>query len=67
MLEFEEYTQAYQVPCRVAELATNDALFRATYWHNRMFNPNIPPGVRILAFTPDWKHAEGSAKTSGDS
>ena len=58
-LEFEQYTQAYRLPCEVAELATDDAFYQATYWHNRMFNPNMPPGVRILSFTPDWAHAAG--------
>ena len=53
------YAQAYRRPCKVAELATDDAFFQATYWHNRMFNPNMPPGVRILSFTPDWAHAAG--------
>jgi hypothetical protein len=24
-----------------------------------MFNPNMPPGVRILSFAPDWTHAAG--------
>jgi hypothetical protein len=24
-----------------------------------MFNPNMPPGVRVLSFTPDWTHAAG--------
>jgi hypothetical protein len=23
-----------------------------------MFNPNMPDGIRVLAFTPDWKHSE---------
>ena len=59
ILEFEQYAQAYRLPCRVAELATNDAFFQASYWHNRLFNPNLPPGVRILSFTPDWTHAAG--------
>jgi len=59
ILDFEQYAQAYRLPCRVAELATDDAFFQATYWHNRMFNPNMPPGVRILSFTPDWTHAAG--------
>ncbi len=58
-LEFEQYAQAYRLPCKVAELATDDAFFQATYWHNRMFNPNMPPGVRILSFTPGWAHAAG--------
>lgn len=59
VLAFEQYAQAYRVPCNVAELAGNHDFYQATYWHNRMFNPNMPPGVRILAFTPDWTHAAG--------
>jgi len=59
VLEFEQYAQAYSLPCKVAELATDDAFFQATYWHNRLFNPKMPPGVRILSFTPDWTHAAG--------
>ena len=59
VLEFEAYAQAYHIPCKAAELATGDAFFQATYWHNRMFNPNMPPGVRVLSFTPEWTHAAG--------
>jgi hypothetical protein len=59
VLEFEQYAQAYRLPCKVAELATKDSFYQATYWHNRMFNPSMPPGVRILSFTPDWTHAAG--------
>lgn len=59
VLEFEAYAQAYRMPCKVVELATEDPFFQATYWHNRMFNPNMPPGVRVLSFTPDWTHAAG--------
>jgi hypothetical protein len=59
ILAFEQYAQAYRLPCRVAELATEEDFYQATYWHNHMFNPNMPPGLRILAFTPDWTHAAG--------
>ncbi|MGH6886141.1 MAG: hypothetical protein ACREGK_08710 [Geminicoccales bacterium] len=59
VLAFEQYAQAYRLPCKVAELASDDDLYQATYWHNRMFNPSMPPGIRILAFTPDWTHAGG--------
>lgn len=59
VLAFEQYAQAYRLPCRASELARDDDLYQATYWHNRMFNPNMPPGIRILAFTPDWVHAAG--------
>jgi hypothetical protein len=57
VLEFREYGQAYRLPSRVAALTETDDLYQATYWHNRMFNANLPPGVRILSFTPDWPHA----------
>jgi hypothetical protein len=59
ILEFEEYAQGYRIPCAVAALGEADALYQATYWHNRLFNPNQPEALRILSFTPDWSHATG--------
>jgi hypothetical protein len=56
-LEFDQYAQGYRIPCRVTALAEADELYQATYWHNRLFNPNPPPGAQVLAFTPDWAHA----------
>jgi hypothetical protein len=57
ILEFEQYTQGYRIPCAVARLPAGHAFHQATYWHNRMFNPNVPAGVEILSFRPDWAHA----------
>lgn len=57
VLEFEQFSQAYRLPCTVTELAKDHPSFQATYWHNAMFNPNMPPDVRILAFAPDWHHS----------
>jgi hypothetical protein len=59
ILEFQEYAQTYRVPCVVAEPAADNSLYQAAYWHNHLFNPNLPSGVRILSFTPDWTHASG--------
>ena len=59
ILEFEEYSQGYRVPCAVAALDEAHPFYQATYWHNRMFNPNLPGGIQILSFTPDWTHAIG--------
>ena len=56
-LEFEQFTQAYRVPCEVLELDQAHPFYQATYWHNHMFNPTMPPNTRILAFKPDWPHA----------
>ncbi|HVR68915.1 MAG TPA: hypothetical protein VMT98_19875 [Verrucomicrobiae bacterium] len=58
VLEFEQFTQAYRLTCAVRELAESQPWHQATYWHNRMFNPNMHDGIRILAFTPDWRHSE---------
>jgi hypothetical protein len=57
ILEFEQYTQGYRIPCAVARLGAGHAFHQVTYWHNRMFNPNLPAGVEILSFRPDWAHA----------
>jgi hypothetical protein len=57
VLGFHEANRGYRVPCDVELLSPDDALYRATYWHNALFNPNLPPDVTVLAFEPDWLHA----------
>ena len=57
-LHFDQYAQKYDIPCRVALLAESDPAWQATFWHNSLFNPNIPAGVQILALTPDWAEAQ---------
>lgn len=56
-LEFAEYGRGYRLPCRVRQLGEEDPLYQATYWHNKLFNPNMPAKVRVLSFAPDWMHA----------
>jgi hypothetical protein len=65
ILEFEQYTQGYRIPCSIAQLAERSPSYQATYWHNRMFNPNLPAGVEILSFRPDWRHASGYRSDPG--
>jgi len=57
VLEFEQYTQCYRIPCSVVRLAQSHPFHAATLWHNRMFNDRLPPEVTILSFRPDWPHA----------
>jgi hypothetical protein len=57
ILEFEQYSQGYRIPCKVARLAEGHPFYQATYWHNRLFNPNLPAAVQILSFRPDWPHS----------
>ena len=57
VLTFREKSRSYRLPCDVHSLPLDDALFQSTYWHNALFNPNLPPDIAIVAFVPDWVHA----------
>ncbi len=57
-LGFEQYSQRYGLPCLVRALPESAPAFQATYWHNCLFNPEIPAGIQVLAFRPDWATAE---------
>jgi len=54
ILEFDQTRQYFRLPCRVRNLPEESYFYQATYWHNRLFNPYMPPGVQVLAFQPDW-------------
>ena len=64
VLEFAEFGQGYFIPCRVEDLAPDNLAYQATYWHNSLFNPAIPPSPRILAFVPNWSEAKAMAHAS---
>lgn len=57
ILEFEQYNQCYSLPCSLRDMPESDPAYQGTYWHNALFNPSLPAGVRILGFQPDWAHA----------
>jgi hypothetical protein len=57
VLTFQQFSQSYRLICRVEELAPDHRLAQALTWHNRMFNPNIPPGALALALWPIWDEA----------
>ncbi len=59
VLAFQQFSQSYRLPCRIERLEEDDRLAQALLWHNRMFNPNIPPDVIPVAFWPVWD--EGTA------
>lgn len=62
VLDFAQFSQTYRIPCAVEQLTPDDGFYQATYWHNSLYNPNLPAGVRVLAFTPDWSRASGQAE-----
>jgi hypothetical protein len=65
MLEFEQFSQAYRLPCAIAELKPGDAAREAAIWHNRLFNPALPETVHVLAFEPDWVSARADPGPDG--
>lgn len=56
-LEFSQFSQTYQIPCKTRLLAPDEAAYEATLWHNRIFNPNIGSDIEIVGFQPDWDAA----------
>ncbi len=58
ILRFEQFNQAYRLPCAVVALKPGDAAREAAIWHNRQFNPALPETVHVVAFQPDWASAE---------
>jgi hypothetical protein len=63
VLAFHERSRSYRLPCDVELLGRDDALFQATYWHNALFNPDLPPDIAIVSFVSDWVHASRSRET----
>ena len=57
VLEFEQFSQGYRIPCAIADLPSGDEAHQAAYWHNHMFNAAMPGTVRVIAFAPDWRQA----------
>lgn len=53
-LEFSAFNQIYSLHCKVWALGENNPLWQSTYWHNMLFNPNLPADTTILGFEPDW-------------
>jgi len=65
ILEFDQFAQAYRVPCAVNELKSGDAAREAAIWHNRLFNPALPDALHVLAFQPDWDSAWANPAPDG--
>ena len=49
--------RAIAFPARSRGSPSGHPFYQATYWHNRLFNPNLPAAVEILSFRPDWPHS----------
>jgi len=56
-LHFDQFSQSYRLPCRVEALRESHSHYQATFWHNSLFNHEIPGGAVVLGFKPDWERA----------
>lgn len=63
-LEFNQTRQYFSLPCEVINLDADSYLYQATYWHNQLFNPFMPPGIQVVAFKPDWTLAVAEPEPS---
>ena len=64
-LSFDQDGQRYRLPCQVTQLAADDPRREETWWHNALFNPQLPPDVPILAFVPRWLEAVADPAPEG--
>ena len=60
VLEFEQFSQVFRLPCAVRVLGQREGAREASLWHNRIFNPALPDDVLVLELKPDWAKAVAS-------
>jgi hypothetical protein len=60
VLEFDQFSQVFRIPCAVRRLGERDEAREASLWHNRIFNPSLPDDVLVLELKPDWSKVVAS-------
>ena len=65
VLAFAQDNQRYDLTCTVALLGTHDPRREETWWHNALFNPQLPPDIPILTFAPRWLEAVADPDPDG--
>ncbi len=53
-LTFFQANQKYVLIANAVNCAVDSPPYQATYWHNHLFNPNMPGVVNVLGFEIDW-------------
>jgi len=61
-LVFDDGATRFILTCRTEELAQDHPFHQATWYHNAMFNPNLPAAPQMLAFPPDWTRSGPHAR-----
>ena len=65
VLAFAQDGQRYRLPCAARRLGRDDPRREETWWHNALFNPQLPPDIPILAFAPRWLEADADPDPDG--
>ena len=61
-LVFQAYNQRFELACKVDRLSPHDPLYQATWWHNKIFNPDLNPETIVLGFKPQWADCNGEPR-----
>ncbi len=51
-LRFEQSSQVYSLKCETRNIPIGEEKYEASYWHNALFNPNMPGKVSVIGFLP---------------
>jgi len=54
-LEFRHPAVSYHLECRVRSLVEGEHLHTASWYHNFLFNPELPPDICFAGFEPVWQ------------
>ena len=65
ILAFAQDSQRYTLPCTLRRLSPSDPRRDETWWHNALFNPQLPPDIPVLAFAPRWLEATADPDPDG--
>ncbi len=60
VLEFDQFSQVFRIPCAVRRLGARDQAREASLWHNRIFNPSLPNDALVIELKPDWSKTVAS-------
>jgi hypothetical protein len=60
VLEFDQFSQVFRIPCAVRRLGARDKAREASLWHNRIFNPSLPDDAIVIELKPDWARTVAS-------
>jgi hypothetical protein len=56
-LTFFQSSQRYVLQARAMQCDSDSEDYQVTFWHNHLFNPNLPGTVKVIGFDIDWERS----------